>query len=226
MTLEELKHNINICENKIQKAMQRCGRSYNVEIVGASKTMTPDVIKIVNDNKLLNVLGENKAQELIEKYEYGNNIKWHFIGTLQSNKVKYIVDKVDLIHSVDRISIAQEIDRQSAKLGIISNILIQINMGKEGSKSGFYLEDIEDVIQEIILLDNVRVRGLMAVMPIADNITLIDLYRKLGKTYDKLKSKYEFDYLSAGMTNDYELAIEYAGSNLVRIGRAIFGDRL
>ena len=182
-------------------------------------------IDAVSNNSLLKVLGENRVQELIQKYHEGQNFDWHFIGKLQSNKVKYIIDKVKLIHSVDSISLAKEIDKQAKKHNLVMPVLLQINMGKEESKSGFFIEEIENSISEISKFENIAIKGLMAVMPICEESKTIELYKALKIKFLECKEKYNFEYLSAGMTNDYLLAIEYAGANIVRVGTAIFGKR-
>lgn len=225
MDLEQLSKNIKIVKQNVADICEQCGRENDVLIVGASKTMPQQIIDMVDENHLLDVLGENKAQEIVEKYKQRQSFEWHFIGTLQSNKVKYIIDKVSLIHSVDKFSLAQEIDKQAKKNNLTMQILLQINMGKEESKSGFYIEKVEDAILQISQLNNVKIVGLMAVMPICEQEKTIKLFCDLKQVYQKLKQKYNLKYLSAGMTNDYELAIKYAGANIVRIGRAIFGER-
>ena len=222
---EALIVNIESCRLRVRSCLSMANTCDEVMIVGASKTMPSEVVDYINDHQLLSVLGENKVSELVDKYKSSHDIKWHFIGNLQSNKVKQIIGKVNLIHSVDRNSLADEINKQAKKIGITANILVQVNMGKEESKSGFFIEELDRAITEISKLSNVHVSGVMAVMPIADDDTLISLYKELGTEYNKLKVKHDLQYLSAGMTNDFELAIIYAGSNIVRIGRAIFGER-
>lgn len=226
ITLSELKSNISLVKSNIDSAMMRAGRNDSVTIVGASKTMPREVVEIVDDNKLLRVLGENRVQELVEKCTVNTNIKWHMIGVLQTNKVKHVVGNVSLIESLDRFALADEINKQSIKRGIITDCLVQVNMGRELSKSGFFPEDIEDTILKIKNdYSAINVKGIMAVMPIAEENEIISLYKKLRILYENAKDKYGLDTLSAGMTNDYHLAIEYAHSNMVRIGRAIFGER-
>ena len=225
MDILELAKNIDNVKSNIAKVCLDCNRQNDVILVGASKTMSQDVIDAVNNNNLLNVLGENRVQELIQKYRDGQNFEWHFIGKLQSNKVKYIIDKVKLIHSVDSISLAKEIDKQAKKHNLVMPVLLQINMGKEESKSGFFIEEIENSISEISKFENIAIKGLMAVMPICEESKTIELYKALKIKFLECKEKYNFEYLSAGMTNDYLLAIEYAGANIVRVGTAIFGKR-
>ena len=225
MDILELAKNIDNVKSNIAKVCLDCNRQNDVILVGASKTMSQDVIDAVSNNNLLNVLGENRVQELIQKYRDGQNFEWHFIGKLQSNKVKYIIDKVKLIHSVDSISLAKEIDKQAKKHNLVMPVLLQINMGKEESKSGFFIEEIENSISEISKFENIAIKGLMAVMPICEESKTIELYKALKIKFLECKEKYNFEYLSAGMTNDYLLAIEYAGANIVRVGTAIFGKR-
>lgn len=225
MDILELAKNIDNVKNNIAKVCLHCNRQNDVILVGASKTMSQEVIDAVSNNNLLKVLGENRVQELIQKYHEGQNFDWHFIGKLQSNKVKYIIDKVKLIHSVDSISLAKEIDKQAKKHNLVMPVLLQINMGKEESKSGFFIEEIENSISEISKFENIAIKGLMAVMPICEESKTIELYKALKIKFLECKEKYNFEYLSAGMTNDYLLAIEYAGANIVRVGTAIFGKR-
>ncbi len=225
MDIFELAKNIDNVKNNIAKVCLHCNRQNDVILVGASKTMSQEVINAVSNNNLLKVLGENRVQELIQKYRDGQNFDWHFIGKLQSNKVKYIIDKVKLIHSVDSISLAKEIDKQAKKHNLVMPVLLQINMGKEESKSGFFIEEIENSISEISKFENITIKGLMAVMPICEESKTIELYKALKIKFLECKEKYNFEYLSAGMTNDYLLAIEYAGANIVRVGTAIFGKR-
>lgn len=226
IALDDLKSNIALVKHNIDLAMTRAGRKDSVMIVGASKTMPKSVIEIVDDNKLLRVLGENRVQELVDKCNVKKNIEWHMIGVLQTNKVKHVVGNVSMIESLDRFALAEEINKQSIKREIVTDCLVQVNMGCEPSKSGFFPEDIDCAIQKIKNdYKGIRVRGIMAVMPIAEENDTILLYKKLKGIYEIAKDKYGLDTLSAGMTNDYHLAIEYAHSNMVRVGRAIFGER-
>lgn len=193
------------------------------QLVAATKTQTISSIKeVMSSGKVLSA-GENRVQELLEKYD--NSFRWDFIGQLQTNKVKYIVDKVDLIHSVDRINLAEVINKESAKINKIQDILIEINAGKEEAKGGIFLEDTEKFLQALIGLPNVRVRGMMAVVPLeCQENTLKHTFDEVYSLYSKLYSK-EFCYLSMGMSNDYLLALQ-SGANLIRLGRAIFGERV
>ncbi len=174
--------------------------------------------------------GENKVQELMEKMEKIDlPINWHLIGHLQTNKVKYIIDKVALIHSIDSIKLLNEVEAQAKKRGIVANVLLQINVAKDENKFGFYEEEIAQVLAHITTLTNVRVKGLMTIVPYVENpqdnakyfAKLYEIYVDIQKqTLDNIS----MEILSAGMSNDFKVAIE-EGSNCVRIGTAIFGAR-
>lgn len=197
-----------------------------IHLVGATKTHSADVI---NEAIIcgLKIVAENKVQEFRDKNELIlKDASQHFIGHLQTNKVKYLVGKVDLIQSVDSVHLAEEINRQAEKKNIIQDILIEINVGEEISKSGFLLSSVENAIKEISSLQNLSIKGLMAMLPKSDNEEyLISLLDKMRKMYDKLKSDgLPFAYLSIGTSGDYKLAINH-GSNMIRLGRNIFGER-
>lgn len=173
--------------------------------------------------------GENKVQELTKKYEdFHDDVRWHFIGTLQTNKVKYLVDKVYLIHSLSSINLLNEIEKVFGKANKVANVLIQINIGKEESKSGIFEEDLNDFIEAIEKCNFVTVKGIMVIIPKGDEESNRKYFRKTKKIFDELKlKKYKnitMDILSMGMTHDFATAIE-EGSNLVRIGTGIFGER-
>ena len=167
-----------------------------------------------------------RVQELLEKYT--PDVRWHFIGQLQTNKVKYIVDKVELIHSVDRLSLLQEIDRQAKKHGKVQDILIEVNIGGEEKKGGVAPAEVIDFAKEVDKYPSVRLKGLMSVLPNVEKEALNAFYLQLSKLYDTLKqtklNNADIRYLSAGMSNDYDVAVKY-GANIVRLGRALFGER-
>ncbi len=166
--------------------------------------------------------GENHVQEILEKIDkLPKDIRWHMIGHLQTNKVKDIVDKVYLIHSVDSIKLAKEIDKQAKKKDIVANILLEVNIAKEESKYGFMEEDLGSALEEIRKLDNVKVLGLMCVAP---NTDTPEDNRKYFKEMNELKKKYNLEILSMGMSNDYVIADE-EGSTYIRVGTKIFGER-
>ena len=196
-------------------------------LVGATKTMPVEIINQAVSCGLTAV-AENRVQEFIEKHEFiDKSAQQHFIGHLQTNKVKYLVGKVSLIHSVDSIRLAQEINRVASNRGVIQDILIEVNVGGELSKSGFDLSSCYQAVAEVTSnYNNLRVKGIMAMLPRSDDKNLLkELCAKMRAEYDKLKKDgFDMQYLSMGMSNDYEIAIEN-GSNLIRLGRTIFGER-
>lgn len=213
--------------SRLETALEESGRSMeDVLVIGASKTMPLERILFVRDNTDVKIFGENRVQELLEKYT--PDVRWHFIGQLQTNKVKYIVDKVELIHSVDRISLLQEIDRQAKKHGKVQDILIEVNIGGEEKKGGVAPTEVIDFAKEVDKYPSVRLKGLMSVLPNVEKEALDAFYLQLSKLYDTLKQtrldNADIRYLSAGMSNDYDVAVKY-GTNIVRLGRALFGER-
>lgn len=213
--------------SRLETALEESGRSIkDVLVIGASKTMPLERILFVRDNTDVKIFGENRVQELLEKYT--PDVRWHFIGQLQTNKVKYIVDKVELIHSVDRLSLLQEIDRQAKKHGKVQDILIEVNIGGEEKKGGVAPAEVIDFAKEVDKYPSVRLKGLMSVLPNVEKDALDAFYLQLSKLYDTLKQtrldNADIRYLSAGMSNDYDVAVKY-GANIVRLGRALFGER-
>lgn len=213
--------------SRLETALEESGRSIkDVLVIGASKTMPLERILFVRDNTDVKIFGENRVQELLEKYT--PDVRWHFIGQLQTNKVKYIVDKVELIHSVDRLSLLQEIDRQAKKHGKVQDILIEVNIGGEEKKGGVAPSEVIDFAKEVDKYPSVRLKGLMSVLPNVEKEALDAFYLQLSKLYDTLKQtrldNADIRYLSAGMSNDYDVAVKY-GANIVRLGRALFGER-
>lgn len=213
--------------SRLETALEESGRNVqDVLVIGASKTMPLERILFVRDNTDVRIFGENRVQELLEKYT--PDVRWHFIGQLQTNKVKYIVDKVELIHSVDRLSLLQEIDRQAKKHGKVQDILIEVNIGGEEKKGGVAPEEVIDFAKEVDKYPSVRLKGLMSVLPNVEKDALNAFYLQLSKLYDTLKQtrldNADIRYLSAGMSNDYDVAVKY-GANIVRLGRALFGER-
>lgn len=225
-----IEQNIKEVNEKIKIAAQNSGRRLeDITLVAVTKTHNTDTINEAIRCGVTDI-GENKVQEIMEKIDDVNcNVKWHLIGHLQTNKVKYIIDKVSLIHSVDSIKLMNEIDRQAKKYDIIMEILIQINISGEESKFGIKPEEIEEYLLHAGTLSNVRIVGLMTIAPKTnkcmtnrlhfDNINRIYVDIR-GKKYDNVS----MSYLSMGMSGDYEIAIE-SGANLVRVGSAIFGER-
>lgn len=221
--------NLKIVENKISAAAEKNGRKRSdVLLVAVTKTHPP---KMINEAIKAGVtdIGENKPQEIRDKYDDVLKVNWHMIGHLQTNKVKYVVGKCVLIHSVDSVKLAEEIDRQARKTGIVQDILIEVNISGEETKSGINPEKIYEMLDIIKDFQNIRVRGLMTIAPKTDNSITSKLhFDNIHKLFvDIRQKKYDnisMDYLSMGMSGDYEQAIE-CGANIVRVGSAIFGAR-
>jgi len=199
-----------------------------VKLVAVSKTKPVEDIKEAY-NCGIRDFGENKVQELLTKYdEFGEDVRWHLIGHLQVNKVKYIVGKVFLIHSLDSVKLLKELEKRYSKQNLYADALIEINIGREESKSGILLEDLDELISECEKCSNVRIKGLMTVIPIGDEESNKKYFSQMKSLFEKLKSmnlkNVEMKYLSMGMTGDYKTAI-LEGANIVRIGQGIFGKR-
>lgn len=225
-----LKEQLANVESKIQTACEASGRNRDqVQLIAVSKTKPVEVLKEAYDLGV-RVFGENKVQELTEKYEVlPKDIEWHLIGHLQTNKVKYIVDKVALIHSVDSIKLAQTIEKEAAKKNCIANILIEVNVAEEDSKFGLKTQEVLAFVEEISKLQHVRVQGLMTIAPfVEDPEENRSIFKELYKLSVDIKAKnidnINMSVLSMGMTNDYEVAIE-EGATMVRVGTGIFGER-
>ena len=225
-----LKDNLKNVEERVQEACDRAGRKREeVTLIAVSKTKPIEMLQEIYDENIRD-FGENKVQELCDKIEkMPKDIKWHMIGHLQRNKVKYIVDKVEMIHSVDSIRLAETIDKEAAKKGIVVNVLLEVNMAKEDTKFGLMPEEVMDFIHEIVRFQHIKVQGLMTIAPFVENpeenrIHFANL-RKLSVDIAKEKvDNVNMSILSMGMTNDFEVAIE-EGATMVRIGTAIFGER-
>ncbi len=225
-----VKDNLNEITAKIEEAKKRSNRTDDVLLLAVSKTIDYGRIDESIDWGVRKI-GENKVQDLLERIDhYGDKLDYHFIGSLQRNKVKDIVGKVELIHSVDSERLAREVDKRSKNIDHIQDILIQVNVSKEESKSGVYLEDLDQFVYNILELDNIRIRGLMTMAPFdADEEELRDIFRRLKEAFTEIKEKYnnekiKMDYLSMGMSGDFEIAIE-EGANIVRVGSGIYGKR-
>ena len=214
---------------KIKEAAERSGRNASdITLIAVTKTHGAEEINCAIDAGVTDI-GENKVQEILEKYEAVKPVRWHLIGHLQTNKVKYIIDKVCLIHSVDSIHLMDEIERQAAKHDLIMPILIQVNISGEETKFGIRPEEIEEYLLHAGTLSHVKVRGLMTIAPkVNKNISHRLHFDNIHKIFiDISQKKYDnvsMEYLSMGMSGDYQCAID-AGSNMVRVGSAIFGER-
>ncbi len=222
--------NIKEVEAKVAAAAQRSGRRReDILLLAVSKTQPVEIIKQAVDCGLTS-LGENKVQEIMDKYEpMGEGVHWHLIGHLQTNKVKYIIDKVGMIHSVESLKLAEEIEKRGAAKGIVMDILVEVNMADEESKFGITQKNAEEFIRTLANMEHLRVRGLMTVAPFVENPEdNREYFRQMkqlqvdinGKKIDNI----EMDVLSMGMTGDYEVAIE-EGATIVRVGTGIFGER-
>ncbi len=228
--MEDIRGNLSKINEQIMLCAEKCGRSADdVLLCAVSKTRTPEEINIAIDAGVTDI-GENKVQEIMDKFEAVKPVKWHMIGHLQTNKVKYIIDKVSMIHSVDSYKLAAEINKRAAQHGIVMDILIQVNSAQEESKFGITTDETEALIKEILeTCENIKIKGLMCIAPYADDPEDIKMYfEDVKKQYDEFGKidhpMLDFKYLSMGMSHDFPVAIE-AGSNLVRVGSAIFGER-
>lgn len=222
-----IKQNLEAIQEKINTACEKSGRNPDeVTILAVTKTRSAEEINEVINAGIVNV-GENRVQELTAKYDLvSKDARWHLIGHLQKNKVKYIADKVCMIHSVDTIALAEEIDRRCKKINKIMDILIEVNISGEESKSGISPDSVYDFAEKAKELENIKIRGLMTMAPkFAPENELHDIFSSLAKLSESIKQKnYEhlnMDFLSMGMSGDYEIAV-CEGSNIVRIGTALF----
>lgn len=199
-----------------------------VKLISVSKTRPiEDLMEVYNAGA--RDFGENKAQELRDKFDYmPKDIRWHFIGHLQKNKVKYLVDRVDLIHSLDSIPLLLEIEKQFGSKNKVANVLIEINIGREESKTGIFVEEVDELLTEVEKCSFVKVKGIMVIIPKGDENSCRKYFKEAKGIWCNLKNKkyknVEMEELSMGMTNDYKLAID-EGSTIVRIGEGIFGKR-
>ena len=225
-----IKDNIAAVRERIDAAAKRAGRDpEEIKLIAVSKTMPVEMLKEAYEAGQRD-FGENRVQELVPKMEeLPADIRWHLIGQLQKNKVKYISGKTELIHSVDSIGLAQFIDKEAKKRGVVSDILLEVNIAGEESKSGFKPEEVLDAAEQISALDGVRIRGLMTVAPLVANAEDNRIYfRNLKHLYIDMQNKdidnSMVDTLSMGMSGDFEVAVE-EGATMVRVGTAIFGKR-
>lgn len=225
-----ISENIRQVEDNIKSACKRAGRNENeVTLIAVSKTKPASMLKEAYDSGCRH-FGENKVQELIDKYEVlPKDIKWHMIGHLQTNKVKYIVDKVYLIHSVDSLRLAEQINREALKRKISVSILIEVNIADEETKYGVKIEEAEALIIEISKLPAISIKGLMTVAPYVENSEenrqyFVKLRQLSVDIMNKNIDNVSMDILSMGMTGDYQVAVE-EGASYVRVGTGIFGER-
>ena len=225
-----LKDNFKEVEARIQAACERAGRKREeVTLIAVSKTKPVQMLQEAYDlgNR---IFGENKVQEIVDKYDaLPADISWHMIGHLQRNKVKYIIDKVTLVHSVDSLRLAETIEKEAAKKGVTADILIEVNVAKEDTKYGVMPEDAARLVSQISALPHIRTKGLMTISPFVTNPEENRIYfqrlRNLAVDIGENKSdNVTMSVLSMGMTNDYEIAIE-EGATMIRVGTGLFGAR-
>ena len=223
----------NNIKNNINRIKEKYNINYNIEIVAVSKYASLENIKEFLNLNLDLPLAESKAQSLrdrvgeLEKFNKNLNIKWHFIGRIQSNKIKYIVKFADLIQSVDSVEIAELINKEAQKNNKIQNILLQFNISFENQKGGFNLSDYKNIYEQILKMKNIKIKGLMGIASNSEEKNLIENeFEKLNKIFNDINLEFDknkISILSMGMTSDYELAIKH-GSNMIRIGSGLLGN--
>ena len=225
-----LRENLQEVEQRIADACRRAGRKREeVTLIAVSKTKPAEMLKEAYDLGV-RVFGENKVQELTEKYDLlPDDIRWHMIGHLQTNKVKYLIGKTELIHSADSLKLAKVIEKESEKKECITDILVEVNVAEEESKFGLKMEEVIPFIENAAQFPHINVRGLMTIAPFVENPEKNrTIFADLHKLYVDIKEKnidnVTVSILSMGMTNDFEIAIE-EGATMVRIGTGIFGAR-
>lgn len=229
--MEFIKENIQVIKENIKLSSEKSNRNLDdITLLGVTKTVESDAIfKAINCG--ITDIGENKPQELSRKYDIiGDKVRWHLIGTLQTNKVKYIIDKVYMIHSLDRESLCEEIQKRAENIGRNINCLVQVNISKEDSKHGLDKENVIDFIKNTATnYKNIKIKGLMTMAPFTEDREQIrNVFRQLKELSLEIKNLniegVSMDELSMGMSNDYDIAIE-EGSTIVRVGTSIFGKR-
>ncbi len=225
-----LKENYDQVAKKVEEACMRAGRNKEeVTIIAVSKTKPLANVVELQSHGVMD-FGENKVQELCSKYEeIEKPVKWHLIGHLQTNKVKYIVDKVELIHSVESLKLAKQISKEAVKKDVTVPVLIQVNVANEDTKFGLETEEVVALVEEASKLPNIKIKGLMTIAPFVDDPEDNRIYfRELKQLFIDIKEKnidnVDMEILSMGMTGDYEVAIE-EGATMVRVGTGIFGAR-
>lgn len=229
--MSTIRENIETIRLNIKNAKETVRRSSDdVTLIAVTKTVDVDKVLDAIECGVTDV-GENKPQELARKYEIiGDKVRWHLIGSLQTNKVKYIIDKVHMIHSLDRVGLCEEIQKRAEKIDRVIDCLVQVNISKEDSKHGLEEDEVIDFIKDVSSnYNNINIKGLMTMAPFTedeDNIRIV--FKKLKNLSLKIDNlnipKVSMNYLSMGMSNDYKIAIE-EGSTIVRVGTSIFGER-
>ena len=222
--------NIRIIRNNITRVASQCGREpADITLLAVTKTVSIDLIQIAVDTGIRDI-GENRVQEARMKFsELARPVNWHLIGHLQTNKVKHAIPLFDLIHSVDRMDLVDEIQKRARTLNKIQRVLVQVNTSGEESKSGCQPEEAEDLVKSVSQFENLQIEGLMTIGPLSgDRDKIRSSFKCLNEIFKKIKNSHipnvTMKHLSMGMSQDYELAIE-EGSTLIRVGTAIFGQR-
>lgn len=229
LSAEEFNRNYKDVMGRLYAAAEKSGRSAeDITLLAATKTVDADTVNYAIKRGITHI-GENRVQELLSKYSLLSPVHSHFIGHLQTNKVKDIIDKVEMIESVDSIRLAEEISKQAGKRGIVMDVLAEINIGGEQSKSGFAPEDAENAVREMAKLPNIRIKGLMCIPPVANMPEEARKYfRKMYKLFLDIGAKNIdnscMSVLSMGMSGDFDIAVS-EGANLVRVGTSLFGKR-
>ncbi len=225
-----VQENLRYVEQQIEDSVKKSGRNREeVTLIAVSKTKPAEMIREAYEAGIRD-FGENKVQEILEKKPMlPDDIRWHMIGHLQKNKVRQVIDKVVLIHSVDSVSLAEQIEKEAAKKGIYVDILLEVNVAEEESKFGFHMPEVEEAVQTIAAMPHIRIKGLMTIAPFVENSEENrGIFKKLYDLCVDIKSKnidnVSMNVLSMGMTGDYQTAIE-EGATMVRVGTGIFGSR-
>lgn len=225
---DDIQENLRVIRENIAEACSGCGRDPgSVEIMAVTKTVSPEVVNVAIKMGI-GLMGENRVQEFLSKQEDyaekasdGKPVRIHFIGQLQTNKVKYIIDPMCMIQSVDSIRLAKEISRLALAKSKVMDILCEVNIGGEESKGGIAPDGLAELLEQVAELNGVRLRGIMTIPPPSES----DIYfGRMRELYDRFSEKYGMDVLSMGMTGDYVRAVKY-GSTIVRIGTGLFGTR-
>ena len=224
-----VRENIEVVRRNIRQVCERCGRrAEDITLIAVSKTKPFSSIQEAQAAGQ-RIFGENHVQEILDKTAAFPELEWHMIGHLQRNKVRQVIGKVSLIHSLDSLRLADQIEKEAAKMGITVPVLLEINVAKEESKYGFFLEDAERVLKTIAGFPHIQIKGLMTIAPFVEDpeenrLVFRKLYEFFIATRAKNIDNVSMDHLSMGMTNDYPVAIE-EGATMVRVGTGIFGER-
>ena len=225
-----IKENLEEVREKIRQACQRSGRrEEDVTLISVSKTKPVEMLKEAYEAGSRD-FGENRVQEIMEKYgQMPEDVRWHMIGHLQKNKVRQVIDKAVLIHSVDTVELAEQIEKDAAKRDLTVDILLEVNVAEEESKFGFRTEEVEAAVMKIKEFPHVHIKGLMTIAPfVANSEDNREVFKKLYQLYVDIRSKnidnVNMSVLSMGMTGDYEVAVE-EGATMIRVGTGIFGAR-